>query len=225
MKVELVTSQRFLTIASYRVKKILEWLVVVVMTLIFAEVGLQAASFYIDPNSRLYMALEPALRYKGDLYWKELFVEHYASRSNMFGCHEPDPLLGWVPVKNLRVVENNKTYTINDIGARVPRPFQRDERHYLVLAFGDSFTFGSDADDTMTWRPSCRISIHACKSSTWESVAMGRTRWPCDLNSTSASSSPIRSLSPVSKMIFIVRLLGSAILKNRSLRYMTMISD
>lgn len=122
--------------------------VAVVLALI--EAGLWLAQM-LPPHSPVLATLSPALELRGDAFWMRRFEVFRQKGLVTFGENQPDPELGWVPRPNQILHNAGKTCSINELGARGHAPFIRDPSRFLVLAVGDSFTFGSDADDADTW--------------------------------------------------------------------------
>ncbi len=98
------------------------------------------------------------LRADQDRFWKERFLRGYderAVRSLPISQREyrVDAELGWVPRPNLHFVgEGGDWYTTNSLGFRALREYTVDDaEHYTVLVVGDSFTYGSQADDGAVW--------------------------------------------------------------------------
>ncbi|KKS98480.1 MAG: hypothetical protein UV73_C0001G0001 [Candidatus Gottesmanbacteria bacterium GW2011_GWA2_43_14] len=63
-----------------------------------------------------------------------------------------DPLLGWIPQRNTRIINNNKIYTFNSIGIRSGNEFNTVNREKTrLVALGDSFVYGECVGDDETF--------------------------------------------------------------------------
>jgi len=131
-------------------RRIVTFFIIATLTLGGLELGLRLAERMLSSSSPLFKALEMGLRYKGELFWQELFVTSY-SKGCRLGRDAPDSFLGWSPRSNFHVVVENNTYTHNEMGVRASHPFVRDPSKRLVLTIGDSFTYGVDVGDNDTW--------------------------------------------------------------------------
>jgi len=67
--------------------------------------------------------------------------------------YEPHSDLGWVTQKSIKFTnKRGETYTTNSMGFRSLKDYTTLNREkYVVVILGDSFTFGSDADDSAVW--------------------------------------------------------------------------
>ena len=110
---------------------------------------------YVSLEGLCYLGLI-AFRVKGAEYdplpsalsqeQKNLITARLEDSPPLRGHH---PLLGWTPQPNIL----SKDVRINSQGIRSAHEFSRDvdPKFVRVSAFGDSFTFGSEVDDTATW--------------------------------------------------------------------------
>ena len=88
-------------------------------------------------------------------WWRDYFVRvMYPMHSegtfvdgNIFTTH---PHRGWTTKPNMKVKFRDKQYTTNNYGHRTTRK-DYDHKHLNILLIGDSFTFGTDADDSFNW--------------------------------------------------------------------------
>ncbi len=90
--------------------------------------------------------------------WERYFLTNYEKGKMGFipnleqdGMHEPNATRGWALKQNTSVVRKGETYTSNSLGYRSLYEFEYDPAKYEVLIIGDSFTFGDDIDDAITW--------------------------------------------------------------------------
>ncbi|MBE9116380.1 SGNH/GDSL hydrolase family protein [Lusitaniella coriacea LEGE 07157] len=94
-------------------------------------------------------------RYCHSYIWKSNFIQAYGQHREDFlsssGLHVPHKTRGWTTKPNVTVEVGEKQYTTNNRGHRSQKDYQEDERKYSVLIVGDSYTFGSDADDSYAW--------------------------------------------------------------------------
>jgi len=88
--------------------------------------------------------------------WKIQFLDLYKERGEEAipisqNEYRPHPTFGWVPNANLSFTDTEgRRYTTNSQGFRSPHDYVRDDR-FTVLVVGDSFTYGSGADDSDVW--------------------------------------------------------------------------
>lgn len=94
-------------------------------------------------------------RYCHSYIWKSNFIQTYEEHRKDFlnsgGLHVPHKTRGWTTKPNISVEIEKKQYTTNNRGHRSKKDYQKDESKYSVLIVGDSYTFGSDADDSYAW--------------------------------------------------------------------------
>jgi len=86
-----------------------------------------------------------------EVAWKRQFLRTTSRQFGFGSMLVPHPTRGWSPRPNHREVVQGKRYSINDAGARADSAWRPDAGRYPILVVGDSFTFGSDADDADTW--------------------------------------------------------------------------
>ncbi len=88
--------------------------------------------------------------------WKLQFLDLYEERGRKAipisqNEYRPHPVLGWVPNPGHSFTNSEgQRYTTNRQGFRSPRDYALDGR-FTVLVVGDSFTYGSGADDSEVW--------------------------------------------------------------------------
>lgn len=134
------------------------------MTCCVIELGLRLA-IRIDAENPMLEALKSFAIYKewnqaDDDYWKLRFVEYYDEMLNTHGTipsrripTESHAEFGWAHPPSLNMTdEYGDTYTTNRLGFRSVKEFEDlDRGKYIVMIVGDSFTFGTDADDSDVW--------------------------------------------------------------------------
>jgi hypothetical protein len=110
---------------------------------------------YVNIEGLCYLGLN-ALRAKGIEYdplpsalsqeQKNLISARFEDAPPLRGHH---PMLGWTPKPN----SLSKDVKINSQGIRSTQDYSRDvdPKRVRLSAFGDSFTFGSEVDNTATW--------------------------------------------------------------------------
>ncbi len=106
-------------------------------------------------QSQIREALRPE-----DFQWKQEFVDLVEAKrkadSDFFmdlgkGLFVPHTTRGWTPRPNTRLVSFGYRYRINSKGERAPVEFVQTPNRFSVLILGDSFTFGTEANDEFTW--------------------------------------------------------------------------
>ena len=84
-----------------------------------------------------------------------LGLRNYVSdKLSLLGAAYPSvyhPLLGWVPRPGYRGMPEMCRVTINSSSLRQNRTDQADHRQPVILAVGNSFTFGDEVSDEQTW--------------------------------------------------------------------------
>ena len=86
--------------------------------------------------------------------WEEAFLARYLSGTSLVyaGIHRPHPTRGWaMNASSTSQPAPGTRYTTNAQAYRALYDYRYDPSRYGVLIVGDSFTFGDDVDDTMTW--------------------------------------------------------------------------
>ncbi len=92
-----------------------------------------------------------------DVRWKMRFSKMYRDLDRKTipisqNEYKPHPVLGWVPKANLSIINRlDQRYTTNSSGFRSLHEYSQHEDKYTVLVVGDSFTYGSWADDSEVW--------------------------------------------------------------------------
>lgn len=125
-------------------------------SLALTEVGLQLGA---SISSDWAPALQRVTEYRSDqnTYWKLKFLDNLENSPSVTGelgkpLLEIDPVLGWVPKANLNLVnEDGQRITTNGDGFRAGHDYEHSPDKLNILVIGDSFTFGSDADDGSVW--------------------------------------------------------------------------
>jgi hypothetical protein len=90
---------------------------------------------------------------RGDAFWEYEFLARsswFQQDMPTFQNHIVHPLLGWVPKPGL-IHESEYRETTNNLGHRSLVDYSPRPEAYTILAVGDSFTYGSWADDTEVW--------------------------------------------------------------------------
>ena len=64
---------------------------------------------------------------------------------------ESHPTRGWTLKKNKKTQYEGHSYTTNNVGHRSLKNYVTRPTAFKVLVIGDSFSFGSDADDSSIW--------------------------------------------------------------------------
>ncbi len=108
----------------------------------------------VEATSRLVSSIPPmVVSLEPERVWEDRFVEAMRRGHTivMAGFHRPHPTRGWTVAPNAHETFEGFTYTTNEKGHRSLSPSSPDASRYTVLAVGDSFTFGVDANDTETW--------------------------------------------------------------------------
>ena len=83
------------------------------------------------------------------------FYNYVSYKLSLFASDYPSsyhPLLGYVPRPGHRGITEWRTrVTINSSSLRQNRTDEADHRQYVILAVGDSYTFGDEVSDEETW--------------------------------------------------------------------------
>ena len=126
--------------------------------LVVAEVSLQLVVYLAPLKFRTVLAEATSCDFRDEnIGWQRRFLARYGKldqeaipmSQNEYVTH---PVLGWVPKSNLSITNSiGQTYTTNSRGFRSRHEFERRPDRYTVLVVGDSFTYGSWADDTEVW--------------------------------------------------------------------------
>jgi len=84
--------------------------------------------------------------------WEEYFLNLYSGGELVYkGLYQPDALLGWSMKTSLSVNKDGLTFTSNQQGFRSLHNFANDPDKYQIMIVGDSFTFGDEISDEITW--------------------------------------------------------------------------
>ena len=93
-----------------------------------------------------------------DFPWVKRFLRQYVESENKSMLDDPQgeyrthPRLGWVPRANMSIQDQSgNNYTTNSMGFRSLKEYSATPEQYTVLIVGDSFTYGSVADDSEVW--------------------------------------------------------------------------
>jgi hypothetical protein len=107
----------------------------------------------LEAGARLVPSVAPRVaQLEPERIWEDRFLDMMRSgHIDMAGVYQPHPMRGWSVVPNVHTVVDGFTYTTNERGARSLTAYRPDPTKYTVLAIGDSFTFGVEANDTATW--------------------------------------------------------------------------
>jgi len=84
----------------------------------------------------------------GDAAWILDYLQRPGTYSTLKN-HDAHPTRGWIP--KARLDEDNPPCHTNSRGQRGTEEYSNQPDKYVVLAFGDSFTFGAEAADQDTW--------------------------------------------------------------------------
>lgn len=115
------------------------------------ELALRAADALLPADAPARRMLATALEPQGEGFWMRRYAQSTDAGGDPLFENRPDPLLGWSPIAGKSWEAEGKRLTINACGGRGPLPCEPDPSRFLVLAVGDSFTFGAEADDADTW--------------------------------------------------------------------------
>jgi hypothetical protein len=104
----------------------------------------------------LFIVLEVSARvYKSEYRFTNfLGMEKSLMQERSFAPTQFHPELGWIPKPGSHRTNNGKSITISGDGTRangIKNSMNLSENSELILAVGDSFTFGSDVSDDETW--------------------------------------------------------------------------
>ena len=126
--------------------------------LVVAEASLQVLVYLAPMKFRTALTEATSYDFRDEnIGWQRRFLARYGKldqqsipmSQNEYVTH---PVLGWMPKPNLSITNSiGQTYTTNSRGFRSPHEFERSADKYTVLVVGDSFTYGSWADDTEVW--------------------------------------------------------------------------
>lgn len=134
-------------------------LAVLLVTFVLIELALQGL-VHLPTDAPLVRSLRDVTSYdlgEPELQWKRRFLELYdglEEKTVPISQREYDvhPRLGWMPRRNLRFTNHKgDTYTTNGAGFRSLEEYARDRARFTLLILGDSFTYGSDSDDSEVW--------------------------------------------------------------------------
>ena len=126
--------------------------------LAIAEVSLQLVVYLAPLKFRIVLTEATSYDFRDEnIGWQRRFLARYGKldqeaipmSQNEYATH---PILGWMPQPDLSITNSiGQTYTTNSRGFRSRHEFERNADKYTVLVVGDSFTYGSWADDTEVW--------------------------------------------------------------------------
>jgi hypothetical protein len=140
-------------------KKIAFFVICTIITLFLAELSFQFIHANADKKFIRKTFLKRLLYYTEPPFsWEKYFLNNLEKGDKGYvpilkndTIHHSHKTRGWGLKPNVSAVIKGNVYTTNSHGYRSLSEFNYDPTKYGVLIVGDSFTFGDDIDDSITW--------------------------------------------------------------------------